>query len=106
VLLVHDGAAVNHLGTVRYAAPDATWYGVDQLPQINHHIARRWGLNLPGDQAKGGADAVFATAKSRSRTPPSHIDSLHSTQPERAGQAHRSCDDGRVACTVESGHGF
>lgn len=32
----------SHLGTVRYAAPDATWYGVDQLPQINHHVARRW----------------------------------------------------------------
>jgi tRNA(adenine34) deaminase len=32
----------SHLGTVRYAAPDPTWYGVDQLPKINHHVARRW----------------------------------------------------------------
>jgi len=32
----------SHVGTVRFAAPDAMWYGVEQLPQINHHVARRW----------------------------------------------------------------
>jgi tRNA(adenine34) deaminase len=32
----------SHVSTVHYAAPDATWYGVDQLQQVNHHVARRW----------------------------------------------------------------
>jgi tRNA(adenine34) deaminase len=33
---------LSHLGTVRFAAADSMWYGVDRLPQINHHVARRW----------------------------------------------------------------
>jgi tRNA(Arg) A34 adenosine deaminase TadA len=32
----------SHVGTVRYAAPDATWYGIEKLQQVNHHVARRW----------------------------------------------------------------
>lgn len=32
----------SHLGTVRFAAADSMWYGVEQLPQLNHHLARRW----------------------------------------------------------------
>jgi tRNA(adenine34) deaminase len=32
----------SHVGTVRFAAPDPVWEGVDQLPRLNYHIARRW----------------------------------------------------------------
>ena len=32
----------SHVGAVRYAAPDPLWYGIEQLPRLNHHVARRW----------------------------------------------------------------
>jgi tRNA(adenine34) deaminase len=32
----------SHIGTVRFAAPDPMWSGIDQLPQLNQHLARRW----------------------------------------------------------------
>jgi tRNA(adenine34) deaminase len=32
----------SHVGTVRFAATDPLWYGIDQLPGLNHHLARRW----------------------------------------------------------------
>ena len=32
----------SHLGSVRYAAADPMWYGIDGLPSLNDHIARRW----------------------------------------------------------------
>ncbi len=37
-------AAINHchIGNVSYAAEDPLWFGLDQLPLINAHIARRW----------------------------------------------------------------
>jgi tRNA(Arg) A34 adenosine deaminase TadA len=31
-----------HLGTVRFAAPDPLWTGLDVLPQLNAHVRRRW----------------------------------------------------------------
>ncbi len=31
-----------HLGTVRFAAPDPLWTGLDVLPQLNAHLRRRW----------------------------------------------------------------
>jgi tRNA(Arg) A34 adenosine deaminase TadA len=31
-----------HLGTVRFAAPDPLWTGLDVLPQLNAHVQRRW----------------------------------------------------------------
>jgi tRNA(adenine34) deaminase len=31
-----------HVGTVRFAASDAMLYGIEKLPDLNHHIARRW----------------------------------------------------------------
>lgn len=32
----------SHVATVRFAAHDELWYGVEQFPGINHHLARRW----------------------------------------------------------------
>ncbi len=32
----------SHIGTVQFAAPDPMWSGIDQLPQLNQHLARRW----------------------------------------------------------------
>jgi tRNA(adenine34) deaminase len=32
----------SHVGAVRFAAPDPMWNGIDQLPSLNYHIARRW----------------------------------------------------------------
>ncbi len=31
-----------HVGAVRYAASDPLWAGIEQLPRLNEHIARRW----------------------------------------------------------------
>lgn len=31
-----------HVGAVRYAASDPLWAGIEQLPRLNQHIARRW----------------------------------------------------------------
>jgi tRNA(adenine34) deaminase len=32
----------SHVGAVRYAASDPLWVGIEQLPRLNQHIARRW----------------------------------------------------------------
>jgi tRNA(adenine34) deaminase len=32
----------SHVGTVRYAAPDPTWSGVERVPSLNPLFARRW----------------------------------------------------------------
>ncbi len=31
-----------HVGTVRYAAPDALWAGVERLPELNEDVRKRW----------------------------------------------------------------
>lgn len=31
-----------HIGEVRYAATDHLWEGVQRLPELNDHVARRW----------------------------------------------------------------
>lgn len=31
-----------HVGAVRYPASDPLWAGIEQLPRLNEHIARRW----------------------------------------------------------------
>ncbi len=31
-----------HVGEVRYAATDHLWHGIERLPEVNEHIARRW----------------------------------------------------------------
>jgi tRNA(adenine34) deaminase len=32
----------SHIGTVRYAAADPLWHGIDRLPSLNPYLARRW----------------------------------------------------------------
>jgi tRNA(adenine34) deaminase len=32
----------SHVGAVRYAASDPLWAGIEQLPRLNEHVARRW----------------------------------------------------------------
>jgi tRNA(Arg) A34 adenosine deaminase TadA len=32
----------SHVGTVRYAAPDPLWRGIERLPELNEPFARRW----------------------------------------------------------------
>jgi tRNA(Arg) A34 adenosine deaminase TadA len=41
-LLCTAAIRYSHIGTVRFAAADPLWYGMDRLPEINHHIARWW----------------------------------------------------------------
>jgi tRNA(adenine34) deaminase len=43
----------SHVATVRYAAPDELWYGVEQFPGINHHLARRWPVRESARTAHG-----------------------------------------------------
>lgn len=31
-----------HVGEVRYAATDHLWHGIERLPHVNEHVARRW----------------------------------------------------------------
>jgi tRNA(adenine34) deaminase len=38
---------MSHVPTVRYAATDNLWYGVEQFPAINHNLARRWPSREP-----------------------------------------------------------
>ncbi|WP_173133665.1 nucleoside deaminase [Kibdelosporangium persicum] len=47
----------SHVGTVRFAAPDPAWHGIDQLPRLNHNIARRWPLR---EGPAGGPLQTFA----------------------------------------------
>jgi hypothetical protein len=39
---VHAALTHAHVGAVRYAASDPLWAGIEQLPRLNEHIARRW----------------------------------------------------------------
>jgi tRNA(adenine34) deaminase len=32
----------SHVGTVRYAADDPMWRGIERLPELNANVARRW----------------------------------------------------------------
>jgi tRNA(Arg) A34 adenosine deaminase TadA len=41
-LLCTAALRLSHIGTVRFAAPDPLWYGLDRIPEINHNLARRW----------------------------------------------------------------
>lgn len=41
-LLCSAAATLCHVGTVRYAGSDPLWSGVERLPELNEHIARRW----------------------------------------------------------------
>jgi tRNA(Arg) A34 adenosine deaminase TadA len=31
-----------HIGAVRFAGPDPMWFGIDRLPDLNHHLGRWW----------------------------------------------------------------
>lgn len=41
-LLCTGALRLNHIGTVEYAAPDPVWRGIERLPELNRHVARRW----------------------------------------------------------------
>lgn len=35
-----------HIGEVRYAATDHLWHGLERLPELNEHVARRWPVRI------------------------------------------------------------
>jgi tRNA(Arg) A34 adenosine deaminase TadA len=41
-LLCTAALRMSHVGTVRFAAEDPLWHGIDQIPELNHNLARRW----------------------------------------------------------------
>lgn len=41
-LLCTGALRLNHIGTVEYAASDPVWRGIERLPELNRHAARRW----------------------------------------------------------------
>jgi len=41
-LLCTAALRLSHIGTVRFAAPDPLWYGMDRIPEINSNVAHRW----------------------------------------------------------------
>ena len=41
-LLCTAALRYSHVGTVRFAAADPMWYGIDGVPKLNHHLARGW----------------------------------------------------------------
>lgn len=41
-LLCSAALRFSHVGTVQFAANDPMWSGVDQIPELSQHIARRW----------------------------------------------------------------
>jgi tRNA(Arg) A34 adenosine deaminase TadA len=45
-LLCLSAVVLSHVGTVRYAAPDPLWHGLDGLPQLNAQAARRWPVRI------------------------------------------------------------
>lgn len=58
-----------HVGGVRYAAADPLWHGLERLPEVNDHIARRWPARvgpLAGPFAVWGAVLPLMWAVARS----------------------------------------
>jgi tRNA(Arg) A34 adenosine deaminase TadA len=50
-LMCASAVVLSHVGTVRYAAADPLWSGIDRLPVLNAQVARRWPVRcgpLPG----------------------------------------------------------
>jgi tRNA(Arg) A34 adenosine deaminase TadA len=41
-LLCAAALRYSHVGTVRFAARDPMWHGLDEVPQLNRHFARHW----------------------------------------------------------------
>ena len=41
-LLCSVALRLSRVGTVRFAAEDPLWYGMDRVPELNHNLARRW----------------------------------------------------------------
>jgi tRNA(adenine34) deaminase len=41
-LLCAAAAVLSHVGTVRFAAADPLWSGIERLPELNAQVARRW----------------------------------------------------------------
>jgi len=60
-----------HVGEVRYAATDHLWHGVQRLPELNEHVARRWPTRvgpLTGPFAAWGAVMPLLWTLDRSPT--------------------------------------
>jgi tRNA(adenine34) deaminase len=41
-LMCASAVVLSHVGTVRYAAGDPLWSGIDRLPDLNAQVGRRW----------------------------------------------------------------
>jgi tRNA(adenine34) deaminase len=41
-LLCTAALRLSHVGTVRYAAPDPLWSGVERIPDLSEQLSRRW----------------------------------------------------------------
>jgi tRNA(Arg) A34 adenosine deaminase TadA len=53
-----------HVGAVRYAASDPLWAGIEELPQLNEHIARLGGAGRasPASAGPGSPPDLASTA--------------------------------------------
>ena len=80
----------SHVGTVRFAAPDELWYGVEQFPGLNHHLARRW----PARQAAGDGpwpelSRLLMLLSALERNAVTALDDYTEARPALAGLARR-----------------
>lgn len=41
-LLCLSAVRLSHVGRLEYAAADPVWRGIERLPELNRHVARRW----------------------------------------------------------------
>jgi tRNA(Arg) A34 adenosine deaminase TadA len=50
-LMCASAVVLSHVGSLRYAAADPLWSGIDRLPSLNAQVARRWPIRsgpVPG----------------------------------------------------------
>lgn len=78
----------SHIGTIRYAAADPVWRGIDRMPELNEVFARRWSRRtgpLDGPLQTWGALLPLIAAVERGGT----LDGYAEAMPEPLALARR-----------------
>jgi tRNA(Arg) A34 adenosine deaminase TadA len=89
-LLCRAALRHSHVGTVRYAAPDPLWSGLERIPELNHHFGRRWARGeLALDGPLGMWAAVLPMLDMVERAIEAAMDSYTTSQPGIVALARR-----------------
>lgn len=98
-LLCTSALRLSHVGRVEYAAADPVWRGVERLPELSPHIARRWTARsgpMDGMLAQWAALLALLPYPERGEHG-AVVDEYRSTAPELMALADRLVASGQLS---------